>query len=363
MRREPIYGLDIVRFLAASTVLFYHLGFKAFGHAENALNIRLNTTAALPPWAGLTWWGWIGVQVFFVISGLVIAYSAEGANGRTFLRSRVGRLVPAMVIASSFIALVVLTWDAVPLGRVTMLWLKSVTFFPIGPWLAGQFWTLPIEIAFYGIVWLMILGRSVGRLEVLAWVLAVISAIYWAVLSLGGVSDPFGRLTQLLMLQHGCYFALGILLQRVDQRGWTVGRGVLASLCVATAWVQIQAAARGEELGYGLEAASFVPFAAWLAAIVLIGASMRWKQVIAGWVAPHRAALRTMGLATYPLYLIHMHVGGPMLVILVGLGVPPALALIVAFAACVAAALVIALWLEPALRGLIDAPLKKLAPG
>ncbi len=351
MRREPIYGLDIVRFLAAAAVLFYHLGFKAFAIAEHGLHQRLGGPAVLPAWTPVSWWGWIGVQVFFVISGLVIAYSSEGATWSSFARSRIVRLLPTMVISATLIAIVVLAWDHAAPAKVAVLWLKSVTFFPWGPWLSGQFWTLPVEIAFYGIVWLMIVGRQGERLETLAWGLAIISAAYWAVVTTTGLTDTFGRLTQLLMLQHGCYFALGMVLSVIDKRGASPGRLILAALCVVTAWFQVAASAQAEHPGHGLETLHAVPFAIWLGTVGLIAASLYWKAHIATWVGPRGGVLRAMGLATYPLYLIHMHIGGPLLIGAVHAGAPAILAVLLAFAGSVAVALVIALVVEPPLHG------------
>src|SRR6266516_7176941 len=42
--------------------------------------------------------GHIGVDIFFVISGFIIAYSAENSSAYEFLRSRIVRLVPAVWI-------------------------------------------------------------------------------------------------------------------------------------------------------------------------------------------------------------------------------------------------------------------------
>lgn len=362
MRRQPIYGLDLVRFLAAAAVLFYHLGFKAFAVPDHPLHVRIGGEAALPSWAGATWWGWIGVQVFFVISGLVIAYSAEGASWRSFLRSRVSRLLPAMLICATLIAIVLVTWGGVAVASVAILWAKSVVFFPMGPWLAGQFWTLPIEIFFYAIVWLMIVGQAGRHLEALAWALGLISAAYWGCLAVTGAVDTFGRLTQLAMLQHGCYFAIGILLSVVDRNGLTPGRIALGLICLAPAWLQISASAIAEKPGYGLSAMSVWPFFAWLTIVAMIAASLYWKDHVAKAVGRHGNAIRTMGLITYPLYLVHMHVGGPVLVEMLALGAPSWAALAAAFASSVLVAWIIASLIEPPLHRWVAECLKAMLP-
>ena len=49
--------------------------------------------------------GWIGVQIFFVISGIVIANSAQSATPFRFAVSRFLRLYPAAWIAAAIICL------------------------------------------------------------------------------------------------------------------------------------------------------------------------------------------------------------------------------------------------------------------
>jgi exopolysaccharide production protein ExoZ len=349
-RREPIYGLDIVRFLAASVVLFFHLGFLPFAEPTRPLHRELGVPPHLPAWAAETWWGWIGVQVFFVISGLVIAYSADGATPLSFFRGRVSRLAPTMLICASIMALVDLTWAHDPIGKVALAWLFSVTFFPTGGWLSDQIWTLPVEIAFYSVVWLMIARRSAHRLEWLAWALCLISMAYWAACSLGGVNDDYPLITRLLLLPHGAYFALGVLLLVIERGGLSLSRLLLGALCVATAWLQITSATRMQHLGYGFDQQTAWPFLIWLAAVGAIAGSLYWKTKIAAALGEWTGLCRVAGLATYPLYLIQMQVGGPILVEAVRNGLAPGGAVVGAYILSVAAAIVIAVAIEPPLR-------------
>ncbi|RDE05302.1 acyltransferase family protein [Sphingomonas aracearum] len=203
--RDPIYGLDFVRFIAALLVVLYHLGFS---HYDELVGAGVGPVP-LPAWWQQTWFGWIGVQIFFVISGLVIAYSLEGATRKSFIQSRIARLWPAMLICATLAAAVQIGVNDAPVGRTAYLWLKGVLFAPFGPWIAGQIWTLPIEIVFYALMCVVAVGHP-SRLVPLAWALALCSAGYWLAVAFGGFVDTHGRLTQLVPLQHGCYFALGM---------------------------------------------------------------------------------------------------------------------------------------------------------
>ena len=63
-------GLDLLRLAAVSAVILYHYGF--WGPASNGA-----PQVALPYLAAFAQYGFLGVPVFFTISGFVIAYSAR----------------------------------------------------------------------------------------------------------------------------------------------------------------------------------------------------------------------------------------------------------------------------------------------
>ena len=356
--REPIFGLDFIRFFAASAVFFYHIGFKFFVFPiETPQGHDLMTV--MPGWASLGDWGWIGVQIFFVISGLVIAYSAEGNTAYDFFRSRVARLFPAMFICATLMAIIALSLHYFPPAKLAVLWLKSVTFFPLGPWITGQIWTLPVEIAFYGLIWLMIWTRNLKHLELLAYVLASLSLIYWLVFTFSGAQDSFIRLTQLALLQPGCYFALGMLIFIVDRSGLTLPRLALGLVCAVTAALQIYATARSERQSMALPDVTVLAYNIWIAAMAIIIASLRWKTAISAALKPYAAIIRTLGMITYPVYLIHMHTSIPTYIFLLKAGVPAFAGLALTYLVTLAIAVVITLWVEPPLHRLINNGLKQ----
>lgn len=361
-RRTPIFGLDLIRFFAAWAVLTYHLGFKAFVLHESAASAQLGLPTSIPPWGPLTWWGWIGVQIFFVISGFVISYSIENAGWRSFIRRRIARLLPAMLISASTIALVAVAWEGATPARTAILWAKSVTFFPIGPWLSGQFWTIPVEVCFYGLMCLLICAGQERRLESIAWALGLLSLAYWVSVAYGGFRDPVVRLTALVLLQHGCYFAIGVLISVIDRRGFKARSVLIGTVCLAAAWLQIHSTARTEAFGTNYNAPAVVPFAIWVVTSALIAASVFLKEPMARRLNRYAGPIRMIGLSTYPLYLLHMHVGLPLLVEARRTGVADAVGLIAALAGSVAAAWFVAKYLEPPVHSALDRVLRVPLP-
>jgi Acyltransferase family len=83
-----IYGIDVMRFLAAVTVAVFHFTWETPSHF------------AFAPW------GWIGVEVFFVVSGIVIAAAVKGSSPGAFAFNRFLRLYPAAWICGLIGAIV-----------------------------------------------------------------------------------------------------------------------------------------------------------------------------------------------------------------------------------------------------------------
>ena len=334
-------GIDLIRFAAALLVVVFHLTWQ-----EAAT-------------AGVAWYGWIGVQVFFVISGVVIARSAADATPLRFLRSRMLRLYPCALICAA-IGVAVLATSHRPQPELAYRFVASVLLLPVGPFLVSAYWTLPVELAFYLLVFVTLWARR-PRLETVAVALCGVSAVFnvaYAVQRAGGFAWPdmeFGYdWKNLTLLRHGVYFGLGILISLGAERGLSrVGR---VALVVALLGAGLEIGARGAEIAAllpGGPAPRFVvavPFVLWLALVGAIAASAHLEQ--AGPVLPPAlvATARAAGLTTYPLYLLHEHVGLAVRNVLVRLHMPLLAGVAVAVAVSAALAFAIARFGEPRLR-------------
>jgi peptidoglycan/LPS O-acetylase OafA/YrhL len=83
--------IDLLRFLAALAVVFHHYAFR--GHAAD--NLTVLWYSALVPVAK---YGYLGVDLFFMISGFVIFMTVSDGTLRHFVVSRVAKLYPAFWI-------------------------------------------------------------------------------------------------------------------------------------------------------------------------------------------------------------------------------------------------------------------------
>ena len=171
-------GLDLLRFFAASLVMLFHLG--AALSVPSTLSARIvGSTITYPellPWFRC---GWVGVQIFFVISGIVIAYSAATSSPSGFLRSRILRLYPAVWLVAPLSATVLALYSIKPPTAIGHALVNSLLLVPFAPWVDDVYWTLGVEMAFYATVYLLLAFGSFNRIMALCWIMGSISAVYW----------------------------------------------------------------------------------------------------------------------------------------------------------------------------------------
>lgn len=361
-----VIGLDALRFAAASLVMLYHLACTAWRVPSSEAAALLATPVAFPGLLPLSASGWIGVPIFFVISGFVIAYTATGATPRRFLESRALRLLPCAWFCASVSFVLALGFAPEGAAELTGRYLRTLVLFPVPRWIDGVYWTLGIEISFYAFVFaLLALGRA-DRLEPAVAALGTLSALAWCVAAtplVAGLDVLIStRIAKLLLITHGCDFALGVVIWAAARGGWTGRRLAVATLCLAGSLFQIGYDARFTRHSLGLDAASWtplaVPLALYLGFLGLFLLSVRHNERLLRALGRGAPALRAIGLSTYPLYLLHTFVGVLAMRATLALGLDPVASLLAGILAAVAAALTVSAWIEPALRrrlrGLID---------
>jgi peptidoglycan/LPS O-acetylase OafA/YrhL len=299
MENRSIPGLDLIRFAAALMVAWFHLAFWSWFQPDGPVAKIAGGAVYLPNLAPAAWWGWVGVEIFFVISGFVITMSAQGRSAGSFLKGRVLRLYPAVWICAPITTAILLLVGSdadLPVRLAT-----SITLFPVGAWVDGVYWTLGIEMTFYGLVWLLL--ASFGQ-QYLPWLLAAIAAPSIAIWSGRAVGiEPhyllLSRYAELVLLPHGVFFALGGLICLRATIGPILK--AVAALSLIAGCVAIYALTAGYKTGFN----PMIPVIVWLIAVGGIWASDRWNEAIGAVLHVHAPAIRKIGTATYPLYLLH----------------------------------------------------------
>ena len=347
------YGLDAIRFLCSVMVCVFHLTWH---------NSEMVKTAPF---------GWIGVQIFFVISGVVIAGSAVNATTAQFIKRRFLRLYPA-------------AWIAAAINFGLLLCVPRTIYDDLGIWvvptvpallhslallgttfLASAYWTLPIELSFYGLVLLSVYGGGVERLKYVGQFLIVVGAPYLILLffsNIGIFNTPWLDLgygpRNMLLLRHGVYFSIGIYFWLITS-GQTFKSIDKFLLVIAMIAALLEIYVRGAQTIGNYATAAQVQLTlshlvTWAIAIFafLTGCIFLSIRHATMWVPLPVVAncLRTLGLATYPFYLIHEVVGGFVLSRALAQGFSYQTGVVAAVSVVVTAACLIALYAEPWLR-------------
>lgn len=290
-----VHALDGLRFLAAAGVLAYHYTSRwspAWGETpEERFGALSHVTAYLA----------LGPELFFVISGYVVLWSAWGRTTAQVVASRVARLFPAYwvaVVLTSLLLLVVwrdgkqISWGQAAVNLTMLQALVGVEN------VDGVYWTLWTELRFYVLVALLVaVGLTRRRLT------GVLVA--WPVLGAGADLAGWHALSTVLVGREAPLFAGGMVLSLVAREGWDRRLAGLLGLHVGLALATV-VPSQMTSLARNSPAAPD-PM---LLAVLVAGC---FAAVAAATLSPlartGAAWLGTLGALTYPLYLVHEYWG------------------------------------------------------
>jgi peptidoglycan/LPS O-acetylase OafA/YrhL len=156
LSQKRINSLDFLRGVASLAVAWFHLCTFHYPSADGRYYHLVKMSGT---------YGWLGVEVFFVISGFVIPYSLNRAGYQLssyprFLLKRIVRLDPPYLVSIVIILLLAYSYaaysghavevEAQPVGLMrVLLHLGYLNMFFHYAWLNPSFWTLAIEFQYY----------------------------------------------------------------------------------------------------------------------------------------------------------------------------------------------------------------------
>jgi peptidoglycan/LPS O-acetylase OafA/YrhL len=264
---------DCLRGVAAAAVAWFHI---TNGNPEFAPPALLKASGAQ---------GWLGVEVFFVISGFVIPYALHAARYRLrdygpFLLKRILRLDPPYVASMALAIALAYVSAAIPGFRgqapsYTVLQLVShagyVTGFAGYRWVNVVYWSLALEFQYYLLIGLLFPLVQHRR----AWIRAAV---------LAGVAVAALTVSNLLLVFPWCFlFILGILTFQFRER--SLGWGWYA-------------------LGVGLAGMGSSVTLGWPVALVGVATAL-----VIAFVELRSRPLLFLGEISYSLYLVHVPMG------------------------------------------------------
>ena len=251
-------NFDFMRLSLAVLVIYSHAFALGLGSEATEPFVRLTH--------GQVSGGVIAVDAFFIMSGFLIAASAERSRDvGTFLKKRVARIYPAFLVAALLIAFVILPLSggeflyAQPLARIGDFLLQTLRLrefsytgaFAHNPWpdaINGSTWSIQYEFWCYlGVAALLAVGMLRRRSVMLALFLAswIVSILFhtrgWILggKDLGLILGPPQIWARMLPLYlAGVVFYL--YRERIPLRGWIAAASAIALLGAswfASGWV------------------------------------------------------------------------------------------------------------------------------
>ena len=290
--KARVPALDLLRLVAVLGVVLFHYGFRGPTGLEQ-------TYVALPELAAFARYGFLGVPVFFVISGFVIAYSAEGRTATEFAIARFVRIYPTFVLCMTVTFLAVLLLGGSRFQASLGQWTANLVIAAPGSrYVDSAYWSLVLEAVFYAWVALFIrLGLFQRRSD-------IIVAAWLGISLLNEMTLDATWICKLLLADYSGFFATGILLYELRKGRRDAALQSLLAGSVMTAiyqsvhnldWLRAETGASFDDLIVG---------AICLVSILIVMLATRIREL------PMSSSL-VLGLGglTYPLYLLHLQLG------------------------------------------------------
>ncbi|OLB81734.1 MAG: hypothetical protein AUI14_02520 [Actinobacteria bacterium 13_2_20CM_2_71_6] len=284
-------------FAALFVVAFHWVGGgeNAWGKSPTELFHRAHPFAA---------YGWMGVHLFFLISGFVICMSAWGKPLGEFFVSRVARLYPAFWFAvlatSGVVALLPLHKQPLPVPQVAL----NLTMLaePLnGPLVDGVYWTLWTELKFY-LLFAIVVWRGVTYRRV------ILFCVLWAVASVLATASNSDLLLAIFTPQYSMFFVGGIAFYLM----YRFGPNPLLWCIVGFSWLHTQYMLANQATIAGGQTGA--PQYWWVSVPLVTLFYFAIAAVALGWLSWARWRWLTVaGALTYPLYLLHGVIGFTMI--------------------------------------------------
>lgn len=287
-----LFQIDLFRIIAALMVLFYHFGFRS-AYADGWTALRE------PGLALISKFGYLGVHLFFMISGFVILMSAQGNSFMEFCKSRFIRLFPvywAACVLSTLAALAFAQTDFMPSVKVFLANLTMIHSIAGISSIDSVYWTLAVEMRFYALVGLLLLLKQMPYFERYLWA--------WLGLCLLCIILPIKALQFIIIDQYAPFFIAGASFYSIYSKQLSLSRMGILTLSLGLALYQ-NWNHHPDKLDqifpfYENQITSFMFVAMWVVFGLL---SLRKLEFL------NQPLFYYAGILTYPLYLIHQNLG------------------------------------------------------
>lgn len=207
-----INSLDLLRVIAALMVCVYHFFYRGYSYGTGVFLDLFFVK-----------YGYLGVSLFFMISGFVISQSAVNTTSLKFLIGRFSRLYPTLFIGGFLTYFIVLAVGSVDQPSHHSLVCNITMALPVCDilkikYIDSSYWSLSVEIIFYALIGMVITFRKISdgfhmRYIQISWlVMSMISVIF--------TSKLIGYSVFFLDLKYAPFFVAGMVFYDVYKCGF-----------------------------------------------------------------------------------------------------------------------------------------------
>jgi peptidoglycan/LPS O-acetylase OafA/YrhL len=244
-------------------------------------------------------YGYLGVELFFMISGFVILMTADRGSLRSFAISRIVRLYPAFWACCTATFLVTLAIGGDRYSASIVQYLVNMTMLSdfVGvPSIDGAYWSLFVEIRFYALVVIILMMGKIRHAQKLI--------ISWLALSVVFELFPIGAFRYILITDYSAYFIAGATYFLIWSRGLSLTRFAILTV----SWLLAMFQALSGLHGFGMHFNTFMSKYIVAGVITIFFVLMMLISLRrTGFFGRTRWLL--IGSLTYPLYLLHQNIG------------------------------------------------------
>ncbi|MEK6946492.1 MAG: acyltransferase [Nanoarchaeota archaeon] len=268
--------LDSLRGVAVLMVVLFHLTFRY----NQIYGFETGPLVLFP-------YGFLGVDLFFMISGYVIFMTIEKAKKPLdFVIARIARLYP------SYWTAVLLTFTVVSIfslpGREVSLYNAILNLSMLQSWIFvppvdGVYWTLVVEIEFYIVILLLFIFKKLKSVEKFGFY-----ALFFIVL-VHLLPVPFkSQITSIFIIKYFNLFLAGILFYKIKNEGNSLNKNMLLFCCLIIQFIVSDIARL---------------------TVIFLFFSVFYLTILEKLTILKNKLIQYVGLISYPLYLIHQNIG------------------------------------------------------
>jgi peptidoglycan/LPS O-acetylase OafA/YrhL len=291
--RERFYELDLFRFVAALFVVLHHYLFR--GQVADGYS-----PVTFAPWLTTLGQYTTGFNFFFMTTGFLLLMNAQSKTPRQFVVSRAQRLYPALWVCCTITYLISLVTQNPRFMVSPFDYLANLTMFNgfVGiPYVDGAYWTMIISLKFN---LLLLLVMMLGQVKHMYW-LACAWLAYSALLAFG-INIPY--VDFFLLSSYAPFFIAGMMVYLLRSDGQKLKYWLLFAASYVAALYYVVQDAQAKQAHYQVPYSNTVFIlinTVYYFMFILIALNKtKWLQV------PFFA---TLGLITYPLFLLHQNIG------------------------------------------------------